>query len=91
MTRIAAPLAATVVIVRRKRTSMSTLLFLPPECHLHHTLAAVNDPLQTFHADSSCDPAPVRIDVDPRDQALGFKTAESLIAPGQRRTPSQRP
>jgi hypothetical protein len=22
------------------------------------TLAAVNDPLQTFHADSSCDPAP---------------------------------
>jgi hypothetical protein len=28
---------------------------------------------------------------EPRDQALGFKTAESLIAPGQRQTPSQRP
>jgi hypothetical protein len=49
-----------------------------PECHLHHTLAAVKDRLQTFHADSSFDPAPVRIDVDPRDQALGSEN----VGPG---------
>ena len=30
------------------------------------------------HADSSCDPAPIRIDVDPRDQALGSEN----VGPG---------